>query len=417
MSDKPPRRLGPIRLQDLQGLARLGFDATIAVTNLVENMHQTIASRAGILGPGQELPTRGITGLVYRMVRGTTRFAGLGVDHLTGLLNQGQTGDSPSSPEREAVIAAMCGVWGDHMAETHNPLAIQMAFRVQGQPLSLTRAALQQHIPKPKSRLLVMVHGLCMNDLQWQRKGHDHGASLAGALDVTALYLHYNTGLHVSANGQLFSQALQTLVEQWPVPVEELVIIGHSMGGLVARSACQHAEVAGLDWLAKLRHLVCLGTPHHGAPLERGGQLIDSLLGQSPYLAPFARLGKGRSAGISDLRFGNVQQADWSGHRKHDQKVDERLPTPLPQGVQTFLVAAVQAQCADAARNAWIGDGLVPLASALGEHARVAISLTVPDSHKQVVTGANHWDLLNRPEVYQQLLNWLSQPQASSKTA
>jgi pimeloyl-ACP methyl ester carboxylesterase len=236
-------------------------------------------------------------------------------------------------------------------------------------------------------------------------------------LDVTALYLHYNTGLHVSANGQSFSQALQTLVEEWPVPVEELVIIGHSMGGLVARSACQHAEVAGFGWLAKLRHLVCLGTPHHGAPLERGGQLIDSLLGQSPYLAPFARLGKGRSAGISDLRFGNVQQADWSAHRKHDQKVDERLPTPLPQGVQTFLVAAVQAQRTDAARNAWIGDGLVPLASALGEHARVAMALTVPDSHKQVVTGANHWDLLNRPEVYQQLLNWLSQPQASSKTA
>jgi pimeloyl-ACP methyl ester carboxylesterase len=339
------------------------------------------------------------------------------VDHLIGLLNQGQTGNSPSSPEREAVIAAMCGVWGDHMAETHNPLAIHMAFRVQGQPVSLTRAALQQHISQPKSRLLVMVHGLCMNDLQWQRKGHDHGASLAGALDVTALYLHYNTGLHVSANGQLFSQALQTLVEQWPVPVEELVIIGHSMGGLVARSACQHAEVAGLGWLAKLRHLVCLGTPHHGAPLERGGQLIDSLLGQSPYLAPFARLGKGRSAGISDLRFGNVQQADWSGHRKHDQKVDERLPTPLPQGVQTFLVAAVQAQRTDAARNAWIGDGLVPLASALGEHARVGMALTVPDSHKQVVTGANHWDLLNRPEVYQQLLNWLSLPRASSKTA
>ena len=402
----------PIRLQDLQGLARLGFDATISVTNLVENMHQTIASRAGILGPGQDLPTRGITGLVYRVVRGTTRVAGLGVDHLTGLLNQGQDSGNQSSPEREAVIAAMCGVWGDHMAETGNPLAIQMAFRVQSQPLNLSRAVLQQRIVQPKARLLVLVHGLCMNDLQWQRRGHDHGSELANALGKTALYLNYNTGLHVSQNGEMFSKAMQTLIEQWPVPLEELVVIGHSMGGLVARSACHHAQAAGLSWLSTLRRLVCLGTPHHGAPLERGGQLIDSLLGQSPYLAPFARLGKARSAGIADLRFGNVQQADWSAHRKHDQKVDERLPTPLPPGVQTYLVAAVQAQRRDDARNAWIGDGLVPLASALGEHARAELALSVRDSHKQVVTGANHWDLLNSPEVYQQLLAWLSPPSA-----
>jgi pimeloyl-ACP methyl ester carboxylesterase len=400
----------------LQGLARLGFDATIAVTNLVENMHQTIASRAGILGPGQDLPTRGITGLVYRVVRGTTRVAGLGVDHLTSLLNQGQTNSSQSSPEREAVISAMCGVWGDHMAETHNPLAIQMSFRVQGQPLSLSRAAIQQCIPQAKARLLVLVHGLCMNDLQWQRKGHDHGEALGNALGMTPLYLHYNTGLHVSQNGEAFSKALQTLVEQWPVPVEELVVIGHSMGGLVARSACHHAEAAGFGWLATLRSLVCLGTPHHGAPLERGGQLIDSLLGNSPYLAPFARLGKGRSAGISDLRFGNVQTADWSAHRKHDQKVDERLPTPLPLSVQTYLVAAVQAQRLDDARNAWIGDGLVPLASALGEHASAAMALVVPDSHKQVVTRSNHWDLLNSPEVYQQMLAWFSQPLAAPRS-
>ena len=403
------RPRSPIRLQDLQGLARLGFDATIAVTNLVENMHQTIASRAGILGPGQDVPTKGLTGLVYRLVRGTTRVAGLGVDHLTGLLNQGQENNSQSTPEREAVIAAMCGVWGDHLAETHNPLAIRMAFRVQGQALTLSRAALQQRMVNPKARLLVLVHGLCMNDLQWQRRGHDHGVALAQALGMTPLYLHYNTGLHVSDNGQAFAQLLQTLVAQWPVPVEQLVLIGHSMGGLVARSACHSAGVAGQSWLAKVSALVCLGTPHHGAPLERGGQLIDNLLGKSPYLAPFARLGKARSAGIADLRFGNVQPADCAAHREHGQKVDTRLPTALPQGLPGFLVAAVQAQRKDHPRNAWIGDGLVPQASALGEHARAEMTLAVPDSCKLVVTGTNHWDLLNHPGVYQQLLTWLQQ--------
>jgi pimeloyl-ACP methyl ester carboxylesterase len=305
-------------------------------------------------------------------------------------------------------MAAMCGVWGDHLAQTGNPLAIPMAFRLQGQSLNVARAALQQRIPQPKTRLLVLVHGLCMNDLQWQRRGHDHGSALGQALNMTPLYLHYNTGLHVSDNGQAFSDALQALVAQWPVVVEELVVIGHSMGGLVARSACHHAQAAGQTWLGLLRGLVCLGTPHHGAPLERGGQLIDSLLGQSPYLAPFARLGKARSAGITDLRFGNVQAADRSASTKHDQKVDTRVPTPLPPGVPVYLVAAVQAQRAEAARNAWIGDGLVPLASALGEHADGAMALDVPDDHKHIVTGANHWDLLNRPEVYQQLLTWLA---------
>jgi pimeloyl-ACP methyl ester carboxylesterase len=257
-----------------------------------------------------------------------------------------------------------------------------------------------------------------MNDLQWQRRGHDHGEALGKALGMTPIYLHYNTGLHVSQNGEAFAEQLQTLVEQWPVPVEQLVIIGHSMGGLVARSACHAAQMEGQPWLAKLSALVCLGTPHHGAPLERGGQLIDSLLGKSPYLAPFARLGKARSAGIADLRFGNVQQGDWAAHRKHDQTVDERLPTPLPQGVPAFLVAAVQAQRRDHPRNAWIGDGLVPLASALGEHVNPALALTVPESHTLVLTGANHWDLLNHPGVYQRLLTWLSQlPQLQQSPA
>jgi len=262
-SSRKPSARSPIRLQDMQGLARLGFDATIAVTNLVENLHQTIASRAGILGAGTNGPTRGITGFVYRMVRGTTRVAGLGVDHLTGLLNQGQPDNTGSSPEREAVIAAMCGVWGDHLAETDNPLAIKMAFRVQGQQLSLAREALEVCIPAPKSRLLVLVHGLCMNDLQWQRGGHDHGRVLGEALGMTPVYLHYNTGLHVSQNGEAFAQALQNLVREWPVPVEQLIILGHSMGGLVARSACHSAEAQGLLWLQHLSALVCLGTPHH----------------------------------------------------------------------------------------------------------------------------------------------------------
>ncbi len=160
-------------------------------------------------------------------------------------------------------------------------------------------------------RLLVLVHGLCMNDLQWRRNGHDHGAALAHDGGWQPLYLHYNSGRHASTNGREFADLLETLVAQWPVPVEELVVLAHSMGGLVARSACQHAELSQQRWLKHLRKIVFLGTPHHGAPLERHGHGLQRLVGISPYTAPLARLGMIRSAGITDLRHGNVLDQDW----------------------------------------------------------------------------------------------------------
>ena len=192
---------------------------------------------------------------------------------------------------------------------------------------------------------------------------------------MTPLYLHYNSGRHVSQNGRELAPLLQRLVAHWPVPVEELVIVGHSMGGLVARSACHHAATEGQAWLRRLTKLVFLGTPHHGAPLERGGRRIDLLLGLSPYVAPFARLGKARSAGITDLRFGNLQDADWVGRDRHAQHSDDRQPTPLPPDADTFVLAATLAERPGRVHSAVIGDGLVPLASALGEHRDDALAL------------------------------------------
>jgi hypothetical protein len=160
--------------------------------------------------------------------------------------------------------------------------------------------------------------------------------------------------------------------------------------------------------MASLTKLVFLGTPHHGASLERGGRLVDALLGVSPYVAPFARLGKARSAGITDLRFGNLQDADWQHRDRHAQKHDDRVPTPLPAGVQSFLGAATTAEKATGLRSAVVGDGLVPLASALGEHRDPALALKVPKSHRFVLTSANHWDLLSRTDVYAKLRAWLA---------
>ena len=70
-------------------------------------------------------------------------------------------------------------------------------------------------------------------------------------------------------------------------------------------------------------------------------------------------------------------------------------------------VAATTAERADSLRSSTLGDGLVPLASALGEHRDPALRLHLPDDHRMVVTSANHWDLLSRDDVYQQLRAWL----------
>jgi pimeloyl-ACP methyl ester carboxylesterase len=210
----------------------------------------------------------------------------------------------------------------------------------------------------------------------------------------------------VSQNGREFATLLEQLVADWPVPVDELVIVAHSMGGLVTRSACHLG--AGQAWLGRLRKMVFLGTPHHGAPLERGGRLLSELLGVSPYVAPFARLGKARSAGITDLRYGNLQDADWQHRDRHAQKHDDRLPTPLPAGMPVYLVAATQAERTGGLHDAVVGDGLVPLASALGKHRDPALALTVPKGRRLVVTSANHWDLLSRADVYTTLRGWLA---------
>jgi pimeloyl-ACP methyl ester carboxylesterase len=392
---------------DIRGLARLGFDAAVGITNLVEAMHHTIASRGGIVGSAPKGRTRGITGLVYGTVRGSTRLVGRGLDAALGAVTPLIAG-AASTPERDAIVAVLNGLWGDHLAATHNPLAIKMALRVDGEPLDLTSEALAARLPQATGKLLVLVHGLCMNDLQWTREGHNHGRALAHDLGYTPVWLHYNSGRHVSENGREFAELLERLVAAWPVPVEELTIVAHSMGGLVARSACRLAEGSAQRWRAALKRNVFLGTPHHGAPLERGGQQLDMLLGISPYVAPFTRLGRARSAGITDLRFGNLQDADWQGRDRHAQRRDDRAPVPLPAGVEAYMIAATLAGKAGGINDAMVGDGLVPLGSALGEHDDPRYALVVPKEHQHIVTSANHWDLLERPAVYSQLRTWLA---------
>ena len=343
----------------------------------------------------------------------------LAIDAILGRLVP-LVGDIQPSPAREAIVAALNGVLGDHLAESGNPLAIPLCFRRDGRPLVPERAALAAAIAAPTGKLLVLAHGLCLNDLQWNRKGHDHGAALARDLGYTPVYLHYNTGLHISTNGHALANSLETLLAQWPVPLHELVIVAHSMGGLVARSACHYGALAGHGWLRHLAKLVFLGTPHHGAPLERGGNWIDTILDVSPYTAPFARLGKLRSAGITDLRYGIVTDEDWQG-RDRFARSDRQRFVPLPDnGVQCFAIGATSAGKAHRILDRLPGDGLVPLESALGCHSDPNLALRIPKTRQWIARGCGHLDLLNRPAVYARIRRWLdtdSAQRGGSRTA
>jgi pimeloyl-ACP methyl ester carboxylesterase len=398
-----------VTASDLRGVNRLTIEGIAGVVDLVEAMHQNIASVPGLLAKQKRDRTTGITGLVYRSIRGVIGLVGAGLDVLLARLTP-LLGERSTWPGRETFLAALNGVLGDYLAASHNPLAITMRVRRDGVALICEREPLAATIPQAGSKLVVLLHGLCMNDLLWKRKGHDHGAALARDLAYTPVYLHYNSGLHISTNGQAFSELLETLVRQWPVPLTELVLIGHSMGGLVARSACHYGRPARHAWLRCLTKLVFVGTPHHGAPLERGGNWVDMLLSASAYSAPLARLGKIRSAGITDLRFGNLLDEDWSQRDRFEHGGDRRVAVPLPEGVACYAIAASTGKTAGDVSGRLLGDGIVPLASALGRHANPERALAFDSSRQWVAYDTNHLDLLSRPDVYAQIKRWLAEP-------
>ena len=386
-------------VSDLRGASRMVIDALAGTGVVVEQMHTTIARHALPLGRSAVRPASGLTGLVYRTLQGSFRLAGAGVDAVLAPLEQWAP-QGMRAPAHEALVAAVNGVYGDYLERTHNPLALRMALRRRGIEVDPLHPALGLQAAgdaAPSSRLLVLVHGLCMNDRQWCREGHDHGEALAQALGCSVLYLRYNSGRPIHDNGRQFAELLEPLVAHWPVLLDELVLIGHSMGGLVARSACAQAGPLGHAWLGRLRQLVFLGTPHFGAPLERGGRAIDLLLGLSPYSVPFNRVGGMRSAGIKDLRHGSVLAAP--------------QPAPaLPAGVACFAAAGTLAAQHGLLADKLVGDGLVPLDSALGRHRDPARALHIPKAQQWVGHETGHLQLLSRPEVYAQLLAWLGGP-------
>jgi len=392
---------------DLLGFSRLAIDGTLRLTGLIEAMHGAITGSPGLFGTSARWTTNGISGLVYNSIRKVTGLVGGGLDAvLTPLMPM--TGESRSTPGREAALAVLNGVIGDYLAATDNPLAIPMRLRRNGRPLTLDMPALAASIPHPSGKLVVLVHGLCMSDRQWTRKGHNHGTALARDLGYTAVHLHYNSGLHISANGRAFANLIEDLVNRWPAPLEEFAMVTHSLGGLVSRSAYHYGMAAGHRWPHRLGRLIFLGTPHHGAPLERVGNWVNTVLQASPYTSPLARLGKIRSAGITDLRYGNLLDEDWQGRDRFEHSGDQRRPVPLPHNVRCYAIAGATGAESTGLGCRLRGDGLVPVDSALGRHHEPGRSLSFAEDRQWIGYGMNHWDLLSRPAVYRRIARWLA---------
>ena len=382
---------------DVQGLSRLAIDGVIGTAGLVEQLHYAIARVSGPTLPARNGKMRGISGLVYRSIHGITGLVGSTTDRVFGQIVS-RLAAPQSTPQRDRFLALLNGVLGDQLEATGNPLTLAMELRDAGTALVNDPSHLAARFPAARPRIAIFIHGLCMSDHHWTPTADGHERTdlprlVHDAAGFQSLHVCYNSGRTIASNGLALAEQLEALVRHWPVPVAELALIGHSMGGLVARSALHHAELNGYSWPGQTQRLITLGSPHLGAPLERIGDKVDRALTLTPFSAPFARLGAIRSAGITDLRFGHLTQPG------------ERLLQP--RHVRVHAVAATLADDARALKSRTIGDGLVPVGSALGRHRDPEQRL--PTHRTAVVPRTGHLELMHHPSVAGHLRNWLTE--------
>lgn len=371
---------------DLRGGVRLAFDGLRAALHEVEAAHQRLAQlQPPVRGVRPGRPDRGWPAVVYRGLHGAADLAGGGVDlvlaSVQAWLQDPHRDHGPAGPRptREAIVAALNALLGDHLQRTDNPLALKLSLRAEGVRLP---------------RALVLAHDLGMSDLQWEQDGQDTGSALAAGLDATPVYVRYNTGRHVWATGHELAAALEQEVARWPVQLQGLAMVGHGMGGLVLRSALHQAVRTGMAWPAVLRRIAFLGTPHAGA---HPGRALDLLLsGGLGARAPLAlaRMSTRRSEGIGDFLAGR-----WLEHDLAPTPASP-MPDPWPPGASAHAIAGCVGRGND--------DGLVPVSSALGRDLVLGHDLQLPEANRWVATGVDHLGLLRSPDVLRTLRQWMA---------
>jgi triacylglycerol lipase len=303
----------------------------------------------------------------------------------------------------EQVIGVLNGALGDYLKRTGNGLASPMELIHEGRSLPLDRAAMATALPAATPRLVVLVHGLMSTEIVWRMPdGQDYGSLLARDLGYTPLYVRYNSGLHVSENGEALDALLERIVDAYPVPIEDLTLLGHSMGGLLIRSAAHAAtlQAEGRRWLPLVKRALYLGTPHLGAPLERFGNLLTWALGNipNPYTRLIADIVNLRSDGIKDMRYANLRREDWDGADADALLQNRRHPVPLLPQIRHHLIAGTLVNEPHLALL--FGDAIVPLDSATGRARPQHRSAALPQSHVRVLPSLDHLRLAHHPDVY-----------------
>jgi pimeloyl-ACP methyl ester carboxylesterase len=289
-----------------------------------------------------------------------------------------------------------------------------MAVRHRGHDVALDARSLARTFPGATPRLVVLIHGLCETDEAWwlsATRSVPYGERLRTELGYTPIYIRYNSGLHISSNGRRLAALLDELTANWPVEVTEVALVGHSMGGLVARGACHYAPAG--SWRERVRHVVTLGSPHKGAPLELGANAVCHAAGHVPELAPFAAPIKVRAVGVKDLGYGYVVDADWEGHDPDAFWTNTGTVVPFLASANHYFVSATLSREADAPLGRLMGDLLV-LRHSAWSHGGRGERLQFPVDRYSHVGGATHLDLLNHPAVYDQIRRWLA-PQAPAE--
>jgi pimeloyl-ACP methyl ester carboxylesterase len=390
---------------ELRAASRLGGRAFAEVVSRIEQVHQAVAGRA--FGPVRQAgaPARLIHDAVAKGVYLTIRSAGMAAGAMSGeIASLAGAGGQPAAaaPRGNLALAALNAVAGDQLGSDLAPLAIRMAARAGGCDVELTGEELAAVFPQATPRLAVFVHGLAETDDSWRRRSADclpFGPRLQAEFGYSPVYIRYNTGRHVSDNGRDLAALLDGLLAAWPARADEILLVGHSMGGLVIRSACHYGQQSPAAWTQRVRHVFYLGAPHLGAPLARAAGLAGWALGRAAETRPFVTLVNGSSSGIKDLRHGYILEDDWADCDLDSCIRDHRSDAALLGGANHYAISATVTANPGSALGGVVGDLLVQPASAHGQRAGWQhIPFPVESRHR--LGGMHHFDLLNHPAVW-----------------
>jgi triacylglycerol lipase len=298
----------------------------------------------------------------------------------------------------DVAASILNGFWGDYIYHSSNGLAVEMALYDLTQKVSFD--GLAEAAPTCSPKVCLLVHGLACNERIWRYRPMgdsaltDYGAQLSDQFDYTPYYLRYNTGLALADNGRRLAALLHALDTAYPVAIEDLVLIGHSMGGLVVRCACAIGLQLEQRWVERVSKIFYLGAPHSGAPLARLSHSAAQMLSATP--DPITRfLGAildRRSVGIKDLRHGAaLSAADDDGGQF----------APFLASARNYVVAGTLSANPDRLDARWIGDGLVP-PPRHGQPEHTAVNGV------KLFPGKGHLRLAGDPQVYAQIAQWCS---------